>query len=258
MLTIFAFALLISCWATANAANSVVYEIDFNSKPSYIPNNTVILTFDDGPDPTNTGLVLDVLKQRGVKATFFINSNFMFGSVDSSPALQNMIKRIISEGHELGDHSVSHPHMASMGAAQVEQEVVGVQQSVDKIFGAGVHKLTLYRAPYGEPYINHGSGFSTVSPIVAKYAVNVGWALASNDYDSGCDVNCIVNNVKTAIKTPGAGSWGVILNHCVYAKTAQALTTLLDYFKTNGFNLMTVEQAVQAKYGKSSSQLIYG
>ena len=49
-------------------------EIDFSSRPSYLPNNVVVLTFDDGPDWNNTARVLDVLREKNAKATFFINT----------------------------------------------------------------------------------------------------------------------------------------------------------------------------------------
>jgi len=69
--------------------------IDFSTRPTYVANNVLGLTFDDGPDSTNTALVLDVLKSKGVKATFFINTTTTGRQYD--PALKADVQRIVAE-----------------------------------------------------------------------------------------------------------------------------------------------------------------
>src|SRR3954454_1785900 len=99
-------------------------KIDFTAKPSYIPNNQIVLTFDDGPDYISTPKVLDVLKQNGVKATFFINT-INWGNVDKDQQGKDLVKRIVAEGHELGNHTVHHPHLGGMTPDQIEAEIAG-------------------------------------------------------------------------------------------------------------------------------------
>src|SRR4051812_25670501 len=154
-------------------------EIDFTTKPAYIPNDVIVLTFDDGPDTVNTPKVLDILQDKGVKATFFINT-INFSNVDKEPAAQAIIKRIVAEGHELANHTIHHPHLQTLSPSAIEMEIAGVEQSVAKIFGANGPRLTLFRAPYGEPYTDGkptGTAQKLVAPIVAKHAVHIGWAI---------------------------------------------------------------------------------
>ncbi len=75
--------------------------IDFNPRPTNVPNNVIGLTFDDGPDVTSTPRVLDVLQAKNVKATFFINT-VNWGTVDTDANLKNIIKRIVNEGPPTG------------------------------------------------------------------------------------------------------------------------------------------------------------
>ncbi|HEY3283881.1 MAG TPA: polysaccharide deacetylase family protein, partial [Armatimonadota bacterium] len=98
----------------------------------------IALTFDDGPDPRWTPQILDILKQNGVKATFFI-----VGSVaDQNPGL---VKRIWREGNELGNHTFTHGNMARMSTARVAVELSATQRLIQSLTG---HSSRLFRAPY--------------------------------------------------------------------------------------------------------------
>ena len=119
------------------------------------------LSFDDGPDTVNTPKILDVLAAKNVKATFFIctnNSGPNLGDVNGNAALKALIQRIVNEGHQLASHSVHHYSLGTDAlantAAEVEAEITGVQQTVNRpdVLGPDYPKLTLFRAPYGEPY----------------------------------------------------------------------------------------------------------
>ena len=69
----------------------------------------IALTFDDGPDPVWTPKILDILKQENVKATFFIVG-------ENGQANPDLVKRIVAEGHEIGNHSFTHPNLAEVPA----------------------------------------------------------------------------------------------------------------------------------------------
>jgi peptidoglycan/xylan/chitin deacetylase (PgdA/CDA1 family) len=247
--------------STASAAVTP-QDIDFTAKPPYLDNNVIVLTFDDGPDLTSTPKVLDVLKQKGVKATFFINTNNWDGPVDSSAGLKDLIKRIVNEGHELANHTIHHPHLAGMSAADIEKEIAGVEQTVNAIFGATAPKLTLFRTPYGEPYAGANPGapsanLAKVQAVVSKHAVHIGWAIDTLDWSfTAGDSFKVVNSVKNLVKTPGNGAYGVMLLHSVQPQTAAALPQVIDYLKTSGFVFKLTEDVVRAKYGKSSAEII--
>src|SRR5205814_4716921 len=227
----------------ATAQQATAPEIDFTAKPSYIPNNVVVLSFDDGPDYISTPKVLDILKANNIKATFFINT-VNWGNVDKDQQGKDLVKRIVAEGHELGNHTVHHPHLGTMTPDQIEAEIAGVEKTVNGIFGASAPKLTLFRAPYGEPYTDGPGSAATkkVSAVVAKHAVHIGWAADTLDWSFHAgDADKVLASVKNLVKTPGTGAYGVILMHCVQPQTAAALQRVIDYLKGAGFTFKLTE-----------------
>jgi peptidoglycan/xylan/chitin deacetylase (PgdA/CDA1 family) len=246
-------------------------EIDFTEQPSYIPNDTLSLTFDDGPLPPYTPEVLDVLKQNGVHATFFINTENNGNDVPHTPANQDLIRRIVAEGHGLASHTVHHLSLKTLTPAQIETEITGVDAVVKDIFGEKAPRLTLLRSPYGEPYQDYfndhsdpaGAAYPMVSSVVSKHAIHVGWNVETDDWkcttgDAATNANCVYDHFTTAVKTIGApgAQWGIVLMHCVNPQTAAALPRILAYIKQNGFKLISVEDVVRLKFGVSSAEVV--
>jgi peptidoglycan/xylan/chitin deacetylase (PgdA/CDA1 family) len=227
--------------------------LDFVDRPSYLPAKSIVLTFDDGPDDTNTGKVLDILKTNNLKVTFFINT-INYTDVNTDPTAQALVKRIVNEGHALGNHTVHHPDLATLSDTDVEAEISGVEKTVANVLGA--RRLTLFRSPYGSPFDPNGdtSQLSRVAPIVGKHAVHVGWNVAPEDFNCA-DSTCVFNNVKSALQS---GQYGIILLHSPLAQTVGALQNIIDYGKSNGYTFRSVEDAVVGKYGTTSDQLIGG
>jgi peptidoglycan/xylan/chitin deacetylase (PgdA/CDA1 family) len=243
-----------------SAAQAPYPEIDFTARPSYLPAKTLSFTFDDGPDYTNTAKVLDILKRNNVKASFFINTN-NWSNVDTDAPMQDLVRRMVQEGHELASHTVHHPHLGGLSAADIEAELTGVETTVKNLFGPTGPKMTLFRAPYGEPYQdndpnNWSADYKKVAPIVAKHAVEIGWAL--DEFDYNCpqgDGACVLGNFKSALT---GGAYGVVLMHSVHSQTVNALQSMIDYARTNGYRLVQVEDVVRARFGKSSSEIVHG
>jgi peptidoglycan/xylan/chitin deacetylase (PgdA/CDA1 family) len=242
--------------------------IDFNPRPGNVPNNVIGLTFDDGPDVTNTPRVLDVLLAKNVKATFFINTD-NWGTVDSDTNLKNIIKRIVNEGHQLASHTVHHLDLATLSTTAIRSEITGVQTTVNRsdVLGAGFPKLTMLRAPFGSPYQTSAPGsaaYDKVAPIVGEYAVHMGWAIDTFDYNctSGTATqkrDCVINNFTSKVGTPGAGDYGMVLMHSVHQQTADAIGAIIDYCRNNGFVFQQGEYFVGRAFGgQTSNQVIYG
>jgi len=100
---------------------------------------TIYLTFDDGPDPINTPIFLDILKKYNVKATFFVLGR----KAEKNPAI---IKRIKDEGHTLGNHTFNHIDGTVKSKKTIERDLERTHNIIRKASGVNV---TLFRPPYG-------------------------------------------------------------------------------------------------------------
>lgn len=96
------------------------------------------MTFDDGPVVPNTPRLLDMLAARGIKATFFVGTN-----ASRNP---NIIRRMVAEGHELANHTWTHPYLAKISDAAVRSEL---QRSSHSLVGMTGVAPRMYRPPYG-------------------------------------------------------------------------------------------------------------
>jgi peptidoglycan/xylan/chitin deacetylase (PgdA/CDA1 family) len=113
----------------------------------------IALTFDGGGDAGESGRILDVLEQRGVTATFFLTGDY----ISSNPLL---VRRIAAAGHEVGNHTWSHPHLTTWDRTHRHDTIVGldrtfIQEELDRTARAyeaatGRPMTALWRAPFGE------------------------------------------------------------------------------------------------------------
>ncbi len=99
----------------------------------------IAITFDDGPDSRYTGRVLDILRKRRIKATFFVCGSML----RQNPALG---RRIVAEGHVIGNHTDSHPHLELEHNPLARREIDGCAKEIQRV--TGVH-TTLFRPPRG-------------------------------------------------------------------------------------------------------------
>ncbi|MDQ3231747.1 MAG: polysaccharide deacetylase family protein [Pseudobdellovibrionaceae bacterium] len=243
-----------ACLGAAGIADAqTVRELGFEDRPSYLNSNEIVLTFDDGPDWNNTAQVLDILRDKGVKASFFINGN-NWSNIETEPPMQDLVRRMVNEGHELGNHTQHHAHLADLSNEDIESEISAVEDSVNRIFNGQGPSLTLLRAPHGEPYQNRQPDFDRVAGIVAQHAVHIGWNIDSNDWACAPDDgDCVRGNVIHAIDQ---GQYGVVLLHSVHSQTVAGLPDLIDDLRSRGFTFKKTEDAVRRKYGMSSAELL--
>ena len=176
----------------------------------------IALTFEDGPNPIYTPLILDTLKSRGVKATFFVLGN----RVKDYPEL---IKRIYAEGHTIGNHSWSHPQLTRLSSDEVANQLVETQKIVTDHTG---YTPFLYRPPYG---------FYNETVIVTGQMPAILWSIDPMDLKFQ-DASYIANYVLDH-----AFDGGIILLRDTNPNTTQALGAIIDGLTENGFSLVTVD-----------------
>lgn len=180
----------------------------------------IALTFDDGPMAQTTPQVLKTLKEKDVKATFF-----MLGK--NAHEYPDLVKQIHEEGHELASHSYSHPQLTGLSKTEIEKEV----KETDKaIFAAtGVLPRT-FRPPYGA--VNPSVAEAIGKPIIQ-------WNIDSLDWQSK-NKNAIIQVIK---QTSTAG--GILLMHDIQPATAEALETVIDYLLDEGYQFVTAEELLE-------------
>ncbi|MDR0822935.1 MAG: polysaccharide deacetylase family protein [Endomicrobium sp.] len=210
--------------ALISSGISLIYGRDFYTEGS-INSKKVALTFDDGPG-ASTNAILEILKSKNVKATFFL-----LGS--RAKANPNDARRIAQEGHEIGNHTYHHINFFSYKKddkeSQIESELVSSGKIIEEVSGV---KPRLVRFPYG--YSRPDS-----INIAKKYGYTViNWSF-------GCDWQKKIQDGDMLKKYKKAISGGAIfLLHDAprNAKSLKFLSKLIDEIKNKGFEIVTVSE----------------
>ncbi|GAB6154402.1 polysaccharide deacetylase family protein [Desulfosporosinus burensis] len=179
----------------------------------------VALTFDDGPDPIDTPAVLDILKAKNARATFFVLGK----AAQANPFL---LKRLINEGHEIGNHSFNHDYQQRKLVAELSQ--------TDKIIfeATGTHTY-FYRPPGG--FVSK----TQLETVKKNGHIVVLWSVDSKDWRNP-GVKPIVDNVMRDV-FPGA----IILMHdggYQRSQTVKALGSIIDNLRAQGYRLATLSE----------------
>lgn len=183
----------------------------------------VALTFDDGPHKTNTERVLNSLKEFDVKATFFMLGN----QVDYYPSL---VQRVAKEGHEIGNHSNTHPDLSKVDANRVQKEFETTNQRIYDVIG---RYPTVFRPPYGSYNNNIITQATNLNlPIIM-------WSVDSLDWKTK-NATSISHEI---LSTTTNGS--IILMHDIHDATADALPSVLRNLKEQGYSFVTVSQLLE-------------
>jgi peptidoglycan/xylan/chitin deacetylase (PgdA/CDA1 family) len=186
----------------------------------------IALTFDDGPDKRYTTEILDILKEKGVKATFFVVGQ----QVSKNP---EVLQRIVDEGHAVGNHTYHHKDLSKLNKQQIIEEVKTADAAIKKAIG---FTPILFRAPYG--------AVSDTLKVLLKSNNRdlVGWNIDTRDWagTSSADIRKMIKNEAK----PG----GIILMHSFGGKhiknTVQALPGVIDDLVKKGYTLVTVDQII--------------
>ncbi len=185
----------------------------------------IALTFDDGPHPDFTPRLLDTLKQQGIKATFFMVGRCVV-------TWPQIVKRIADEGHEVANHSWSHPLLTSLGTQGLESQLRRTHDAIVK--ACGIAPL-LYRPPYGEIRLSQRKRVNEVFDYTA-----ILWDVDPLDWQSPRTVQKVHDRVLAQTK---AGS--IILCHDIHETTVDAMPALIAELKTRGFQFATVSQLME-------------
>jgi peptidoglycan/xylan/chitin deacetylase (PgdA/CDA1 family) len=183
----------------------------------------VAMTFDDGPSAENTPRLLDMLKERDIKATFF-----MIG--ENAARYPDIVRRVAAEGHEIGNHSWSHPLLAKMTDAEVREQLQKTQDAISQA-GGGVPRLL--RPPYGgfterqRRWANAVFGFKIVF-----------WSVDPLDWKIRNTAHVESEIIKQT--KPGA----IILAHDIHKTSVDAMPVTLDTLLSEGFKFVTVSQLI--------------
>lgn len=190
--------------------------------------NTVYLTFDEGYENGYTASVLDTLRERGVKAVFFVT----YGYCKDSPEL---VERMISEGHTVGNHSYSHPSFPKCTEADVIEEVTLLHDYVKENFD---YEMTLFRFPMGE--------FSekTLAALQKLGYTSVFWSFAYKDWDADNQPSAqeAYDTVTSALH-----DGGIYLIHAVSKANADSLGDIISFWKQSGFNIGDLEELAKKR-----------
>ncbi len=184
---------------------------------------TVYLTFDEGYENGYTEDILNILKEKKVTATFYVTMDY----VKRNPEL---IKRMINEGHEVGNHTSNHPSLPDCTNEQVSEEIKSLEQYICNNFGG--YKTTTLRPPKGEFSVN------TLNAAKKMGYKTVLWSFAYSDWDTKNqpDKTQALNRIKEATHN-GA----IYLLHAVSKTNAEILGDVIDYWKEQGMEVKSID-----------------
>jgi len=181
----------------------------------------VAMTFDDGPHPSLTPKLLDILKERNIKCTFFLIGQ-------NVKAYPQIVRRILAEGHEIGAHTYTHCSLTSRSDAQIRSEL---QRSEEVLMAAANYRPQLVRPPYGaintriKQLMFTEFGYSTIM-----------WSVDPQDWRRP-GVSVVTSRLVNG-QHPGA----IMLAHDIHPPTIQAMPGMFDQMLAKGYQFVTVSQ----------------
>ena len=188
------------------------------------------LTFDDGPDPQFTPKILDILKQYQIPATFFIVGT-------NGDTQSDLLQRIVKEGHEIGNHTFTHPDVSAITPEQLTLELNATQRLLEGRLGL---RSVLFRPPYGEDVEPETP--EQVKPLVMTSDLGyytIGMGIDPKDWHNP-GVDSIVNET---IRQAQDHDGNIILLHDGggdRSETIAALPRLIEQLRAQGYQFVTV------------------
>ena len=216
--------------APRNPANNFSRDISSSSQITWSRGSSsgkyIALTFDDGPVSSNTTRLLDMLKRRNVKATFYVLGNRIQNN-------QSLVRRMVAEGHEIGNHTWTHGKLTAMSDTKVRWELDKTRDAI--VAATGVKPRTM-RPPYGalstrqRGMIFREYGYPTIL-----------WDVDPEDWKKP-GVSVVRNRILSGTKN---GS--IILLHDLHSSSVDAVPSTVDALLRRGYKFVTVSQLIALK-----------
>lgn len=216
-----------------NVFNACKYTIQV---PDAVTRGTIALTFDDGPNPVTTPIILDVLKVHNAKATFFI----MGAKVTGNEAL---IQRILDEGHMIGNHSYSHPNFHQLNQSQSQGEI----RKTDKLLRQFAIP-NYFRYPFGNSTCGTNDFLKSMNYRTVGWDIDTcDWAFANGQVSDQENETCMASPslrkdyaayvVHEVHKTQG----GILLMHDIHRNTAETLDRLMTTLEQENYRFVSLD-----------------
>jgi peptidoglycan/xylan/chitin deacetylase (PgdA/CDA1 family) len=260
-----------------------------------IPPRMAYLTFDDGPSEW-THQFLDILAERGVKATFFITAKQLKGDAGldgtyqdasgNTVVFRDLVARIIDDGHALGNHTVNHPDLARITRAQLTSEIEQNELLVNRALlkaGRLPQLLPLFRPPYGSPWYTGivGDTPPRASERISSHGLNIMWNITSTDASdwaygesysststpaqdedtpipSYADKVARIKDSVLASDEIAVGDGMIVLMHDTHNATRDALPDIIDGLYAAGYSFDTIDHYVDWRWGRPAMDLTPG
>jgi cellulose synthase/poly-beta-1,6-N-acetylglucosamine synthase-like glycosyltransferase/peptidoglycan/xylan/chitin deacetylase (PgdA/CDA1 family) len=225
-----------------DSANGFIKDEQFTALPSsYVVQRTgdrpglLALTFDDGPDPRWTPAILDILKQENVPATFFIIGK-------NGQANPELVRRIVDEGHEIGNHSFTHPNLGEIPLSLTELELNATQRLIESVVG---RSTVLFRPPYfGDAEADKPQEVEPALMAQNLGYIMVGVRIDPDDWKLPVTADQIVQRTIDRAKDANPETRGeIVLLHDSggdRSATIEALPRLIHELKARGYRFVAV------------------
>ena len=189
----------------------------------HVEGSYIAMTFDDGPSKEQTPRLLDMLKQRGLKATFFVCGQ----CVNEYPQIA---KRIVEEGHEIASHSWNHPNLIPMSESAVRDQLDRTHAIVKQATGV---EMKMFRPPYGN-FTQRQKNWA-----FATYGYKtILWDVDTLDWQHRNPAK--TESIALAQTKPGS----IVLQHDIHKTTVDAMPATLDGLIAKGYKFVTVSELV--------------
>lgn len=186
-----------------------------------LPDQSLALTFDDGPHPDNTPRILDILDRLDIKATFFIQGC-------EAKDRHDMVRRVVIEGHQIGNHGFHHLDCRKVSTDEFVNDIEDAQKLFEDITGNELGRI--FRPPYGS--VTPGS-FWRLNRLGYRY---VFWSTDSRDSFIRSPESLLAHMQSLDVE-----SGDVLLFHEDYDHTVEILEAALSFYQQQGYRFATVD-----------------
>lgn len=219
------FALILGVYSVVNWDKTLTVAGTDRKLPIYCvntPDKKISLSFDAAWGNEDTGTLIKILGKYNVKATFFVVGEW----VDKYP---ESVKQLADAGHEVMNHSDTHPHMSQLSVEQINKQISDCNDKIEKITGV---RPVLHRAPYGE-YCN-----SLIEVLSSMNMYCIQWDVDSLDWKD-YDADRIYNKVTSSVK-PGS----ICLFHNAALHTPEALPRIIEKLQSDGYEIVPISKLI--------------